>query len=237
MKKRGLKFSMYFNIKLSEYRIIAEHFFLITVLLINAFVFTQNRISFFIQLSVVFIIIIHHFIGLKFTKQLSGLAHYDMLTMLPNRYKFMYDVEKLFSVAKRGKLSFALIFFDLDGFKNINDTFGHKYGDEILKKVADIVKQTFLRSNDAYCRLGGDEFLIFTIPSNFEYFEKFLNILLEKINNIKIKDNFKIGVSIGAVYVREPAKNLKLENFIKTADKIMYEVKKTGKNGYLIKII
>jgi len=185
---------------------------------------------------IILLVIFHHLDDVILKKELYELAHFDNLTALPNRYKFLNDVSKLFNIAKRENLPFVLIFIDLDNFKDINDTLGHNYGDIVLQKVADIIRYTFIRATDSFCRLGGDEFLIFSIQRNEEKFESFLINFLNEIRSIKIK-NFNISASIGALYIKKPSKNLILEKLIASADKIMYEVKKNGKNNYLIKFI
>jgi diguanylate cyclase (GGDEF)-like protein len=179
---------------------------------------------------------LHHLDDILLRESLYKLAHFDNLTSLPNRYMFFNEANKLLNIAKRKKLSFVLIFVDLDNFKEINDTLGHKYGDKVLVKVGDIIKKYFMRATDVYCRMGGDEFIIFSIQKDKDEFEKFLLDFLNEINHIEFK-NMKISASIGAIFVNNPDKSLNLEDLIKSADKIMYEVEKNGKNSYIIKIL
>jgi diguanylate cyclase (GGDEF)-like protein len=209
---------------------------LIFILIINILFFTENFYSIVIQVVIILLILVHHLDDLLLKKNLYLLANYDNLTSLPNRYRFFIEAEKFLNIAKRENLSFVVIFIDLDNFKKINDTLGHKYGDKVLIKVSKIIKKYFVRATDTYCRMGGDEFIIFSIQQEKNTFEKFLKEIIEEINKIEFK-NIKISASVGVLFVKNPDKNLKLENLIKLADKLMYEIKNSGKNNYLIKII
>jgi diguanylate cyclase (GGDEF)-like protein len=90
------------------------------------------------------------------------MAYYDCLTGLPNRLFFTERLKELLSRSKRRSQKGAIFFLDLDNFKNINDTLGHAYGDELLKKVAEKLKIS-VREYDIVARLGGDEFVIILV--------------------------------------------------------------------------
>jgi diguanylate cyclase (GGDEF)-like protein len=90
-------------------------------------------------------------------EQLDQLAHQDTLINLPNRRGFMRELERLVDRARRYEHRAAMLFVDLDGLKMINDTFGHRAGDEALKQVADLLTRGVRRS-DIVARIGGDEF-------------------------------------------------------------------------------
>jgi len=102
-------------------------------------------------------------------KLFENLAHYDTLTAIPNRMLFQDRLDHAIVKAKRNKSILALFFIDLDQFKYINDSFGHDYGDEILKETAKRL-QSIIREGDTVARLGGDEF----------------TIILENIGDIKV---------------------------------------------------
>ncbi|MDO6805637.1 GGDEF domain-containing protein, partial [Wenyingzhuangia sp. 1_MG-2023] len=91
--------------------------------------------------------------------QLEHQAYHDALTGLPNRVMLQESIDAAISRAKRHREKFALLFIDLDNFKYINDGLGHRAGDQLLKQVADALKEE-LRGEDVVARLGGDEFVV-----------------------------------------------------------------------------
>ncbi|NOQ80501.1 MAG: diguanylate cyclase [Gammaproteobacteria bacterium] len=167
-------------------------------------------------------------------KKLEYIANYDSLTKLPNRALFMVLLEQAIKQVNRTQLSVGLFFIDLDGFKAVNDTYGHDCGDELLRQVASRLK-TVLRDEDALFRLGGDEFTL--IISNFTD-DKVVNIIAEKIISTLsepfdiLGQQCRIGSSIGiALY---PKHGETIDELIKNSDTAMYDVKKTGKNNYKV---
>ena len=156
---------------------------------------------------------------------LYNLAHFDVLTQVPNRFLFELKLEEAISRAKRNKTIFALFFIDLDYFKNINDTYGHIAGDEVLKAVAKNIKN-IIRTEDTFARIGGDEFAL--IAEGFKdesYIESLRNKLLEiapclKFENMKVCISYSIGVSIF------PKDSNRKKELLHLADINMYEEKK-----------
>ncbi|MDC0932776.1 PAS domain S-box protein [Arcobacteraceae bacterium] len=168
----------------------------------------------------------------KANKKLRRLSEIDTLTKLFNRRKLNIDFNRELIRVNRFDRKMALYFLDLDGFKNVNDNYGHDTGDKLLQQVAESTLQ-LLRENEYLYRIGGDEFCIL-IP---EFTEKkeldtLANRLLESISNIKIIDTFKIeiGCSIGISIF--PDNGNTLSDLISEADKAMYLIKKKGKNNY-----
>ena len=165
-------------------------------------------------------------------KKLDKLAHYDLLTNLPNRALFYDSLNHIVSKASRNNTKVALMFLDLDNFKTINDTLGHDYGDILLKEVASKLK-SILRSEDIVSRLGGDEFTIILdgISDN-----AFPSVVAQKIIDtlgvpIKLKDELGyIGSSIGISIYPDDTKDQ--DELIKYADMAMYRAKESGKNTY-----
>lgn len=146
----------------------------------------------------------------------------------------MVLLEQAIKQVNRTELSVGLFFIDLDGFKAINDTYGHDCGDELLRQVASRLKKV-LRDEDALFRLGDDEFTL--IISNFTD-DKVVNIVAEKIISTLSKpfdilgQQCQIGSSIGiALY---PKHGETIDELIKNSDTAMYDVKKTGKNNYKV---
>ena len=100
--------------------------------------------------------------------QLDHLAHHDPLTALPNRLLFHDRLQHALQQAARHKTQLAVLFIDLDRFKNVNDTLGHHVGDELLKQVARALAAR-LREGDTLARLGGDEFIVLLENVDHEY--------------------------------------------------------------------
>ena len=169
----------------------------------------------------------------KQTEQhLSRLAHYDTLTDIPNRILFRDRLEHALRLADRDEQQFALMFIDLNGFKQVNDSFGHDIGDQMIRACAERLKECMRRS-DSVARMGGDEF----------------TLLLEKVDNNtdvahiaqKVIDRIEepyqlggyqmtIGCSIGiAIY---PDAGRDADSLLKSADLAMYQAKQQDDSGY-----
>lgn len=165
-------------------------------------------------------------------KELELLAYYDSLTGLPNRNLFIDDVKRAITQAKRTESLLGVLFIDLDRFKNINDSYGHHIGDELLKSVALRLKEV-LRDSDIISRNGGDEFsvLIENMKDALEPFivsKKIVKCLNEKF--IIKHHNVHIGASVGiSMYPLDGKNALEL---IDMADTAMYESKKLGRNNF-----
>lgn len=193
-------------------------------LTINAVKDTQGEVENFIG---IFSDVTHQ---RKDAHEQAYLATHDPLTGLSNRLLFNDRLEHAIDHAARFKKCISLIFCDLDNFKPINDTFGHHAGDEILKNVADSLKD-ILRKEDTICRFGGDEFVI--LVEELESFE-YLNNILQRINMLSdkpyiIEDNhISIGMSIGASIYPDDGRDAK--TLIKAADSAMYRAKNNGKS-------
>ncbi len=166
-------------------------------------------------------------------EKLKFLSLYDFLTKLPNRVLFYDRMSQEIAYVKREQKKFALMFLDLDNFKEVNDKFGHDIGDQLLQEVAKRFN-SLLRESDTICRLGGDEFIIL-LPrlknpreNTEDVVRKIFNVFSEPI---KIKNNsINVHLSIGiALY---PDDGEKEEDLIKSADNAMYMAKKEGHNNY-----
>jgi len=164
--------------------------------------------------------------------QLKIMALYDPLTELPNRRLFFDRLNMILEISRRNNKMFGVIYMDLDGFKNVNDTFGHKAGDELLCVVAELLLKV-CRKSDTIARLGGDEFAV--IIAEIES-SKSAEIVAEKIiaalsESIQLtSDTVNVGVSIGVSLF--PGDSEKAEDLVRLADKAMYISKKRGKNTY-----
>lgn len=156
---------------------------------------------------------------------------HDLLTGLPNRVLFYDRLEHGLEQAKRHGWSLAVMFLDLDNFKQINDKYGHDVGDKVLLTVAKKLKEN-TRSDDSICRLGGDEFLYLLMEVKNE--SEVTKIIKKLIKTIElpcddIDLNLVVKLSIGVSLFPKNANNL--EDLIKSADVAMYTAKQ-GKLGY-----
>jgi diguanylate cyclase (GGDEF)-like protein len=157
----------------------------------------------------------------------------DPLTGILHRECFERVSRRLIEEAESLKQSMAFLFIDLDGFKAVNDTWGHDSGDIVLKETADRVTRT-IRSKDFFFRLGGDEFLIIMV----EIKDRMHSCLLARrlITSISAPvalpggDHAQIGASIGIASY--PDNGTELDELIQKADASMYKAKKLGKNNY-----
>lgn len=159
------------------------------------------------------------------------IAYYDTLTELPNRKNMLEEVDRLLINPME---KFAVLFLDLDKFKNINDTYGHDAGDYILKAVAVRLKG-IVRSSDTISRIGGDEFVILlkNLKSN-DNAEKIASAVVDalKIPFAFTENQLSIGGSIGISLF--PENGMNSDALLKAADSAMYEVKSKGGSGYKV---
>jgi len=161
---------------------------------------------------------------------LYRLAHYDALTELPNRVLFYDRLRHAISIAKREKGNIAVLFIDLDGFKVVNDRYGHKEGDNLLKQVSNRINAC-LRESDTVSRFGGDEFTV-VLPDIGD--EENLNAVTAKINAAIEQpyciagNQVHITTSIGSTVY--PKNALSADILVRQADLAMYAAKRDGKN-------
>ncbi|CAM3742874.1 sensor domain-containing diguanylate cyclase [Rheinheimera salexigens] len=163
-------------------------------------------------------------------EHIKHLAFHDALTDLPNRTLLMDRINQKLLNSHREQCKLALMFLDLDGFKPVNDKFGHNVGDILLKEMAKRL-QALVRQSDTVARVGGDEFIfILNNPQGTSDVTEVANRIISSINQpITILGNeFQIGVSIGiAMYPEHGDSSLEL---IRNADTAMYIAKSSGKN-------
>ena len=168
-------------------------------------------------------------------KEIEHLAYYDTLTGLANRQNINERISQEINYTKRNSFESALLFLDLDDFKDINDTHGHDHGDEVLKTVSHRILKS-IRSFDIAGRIGGDEFVILVrgIQENYKnslsHLESLLKRVLHEVNEPIVVNGFThhVGVSIGVAIL--PRDGEKLEDIMRCADRAMYEAKHLGKN-------
>ena len=167
-------------------------------------------------------------------EQLIYLAERDSLTGLYNRHRFQEEMARTLAQADRRAISGALLFFDLDEFKYINDTFGHGAGDTILLRVAGEVG-TLVRRNDVFSRLGGDEFAMLLPDLSQHQAEALADRVIRAISQIPFKfdgQSLRLTASLGVALYPQHANNV--EELIAHADAAMYQAKDAGKNAWRI---
>jgi diguanylate cyclase (GGDEF)-like protein len=163
--------------------------------------------------------------------RIKRLALYDSLTGLPNRMELANHFDYVLIDAQRNNEMFALFFLDLDHFKEINDTLGHKIGDELLIRASKRIRST-LRKVDTASRMGGDEFVLLLPSTDAIGAANIAQKLLDEISKpFHVQDNeLTITASIGiALY---PIDGRDHETLSKNADTAMYSAKKEGRHGY-----
>lgn len=164
-------------------------------------------------------------------EKLRELALYDNLTGLANRRLFQEQTITMLHMANRRNLSCAILFFDLDGFKPINDVHGHDAGDHVLSVIAERMRES-LRESDAACRYGGDEFaMLLSVADTVEHAIGAAQRLLRKLMQpIHWKsEELVIGASVGvALYPNDGAD---YRNLLACADARMYQAKQQGKGA------
>ncbi len=158
------------------------------------------------------------------------LAIIDGLTGLYNRRFFQQTLEREFARSKRHKTNLSLALFDIDHFKNINDNYGHQFGDKVLAEIAKIIKSS-LRKTDYVTRYGGEEIIIVLPDTNIEQSIIPIERIREKIEQTDFKyknKTIKVTISCGLSDVTKDVNSQ--EEFLSRADKSLYESKRTGRN-------
>ncbi len=166
-------------------------------------------------------------------EQLIYLAERDSLTGLYNRHRFQTEMERMIGLAKRFKHQFALLYFDLDEFKLINDSYGHREGDTVLTRIAGELGKV-IRKNDVFARLGGDEFAVITlIDEDLDEVKQLAQRIVTAVARIPFRfqtQNIRMTTSVGiAIY---PDMTQDPEVLIAQADAAMYQAKAQGKNTW-----
>ena len=167
----------------------------------------------------------------KQSKKMQYLAHHDSLTALPNKNLFLDRLKQAIKHAKRQHQSLAVLFLDLDRFKEINDTYGHDVGDELLKRITERL-QTVVREDDTVARIGGDEFTIILPNTDQVSVIKVVEKIFDRIKQpfiiagVDIHTTFSLGISIYKQDGETP------DILLRNADTAMYKAKDNGKNSY-----
>ena len=181
-----------------------------------------------------YIFIFTNLSDIKEKERLDHLAHHDLLTGLPNRSKFYNEANQ--SLMIDGDV--GLCYLDLDGFKHINDTYGHDAGDEVLRVIAKRL-ENMVRAKDIACRLAGDEFVLFINPVIDK--NQLIELADRVITSIQLPIYHQgtilfVGASIG-ITIATYQENRNLDKLLKESDRAMYEAKLSGKGRYAFHIM
>ncbi len=170
--------------------------------------------------------------------ELKYLSVIDPLTKLYNRRFFIDSSKTVLELAKRERTPLSLMMIDIDKFKNVNDTYGHQVGDEVLKLLAKIMKSR-QRKSDMSCRYGGEEFVVLLPNTSIEEAESVAEELRESVEQshfeLSMKESVKFTISIGLSTVQLENEG-SIEKVLKRADDALYEAKESGRNRVQVKI-
>jgi diguanylate cyclase (GGDEF)-like protein len=159
---------------------------------------------------------------------LKRLSIRDSLTGLYNQRHFYAELEKETERARRQKHSLSLILFDVDKFKNYNDTYGHLEGDKVLKKIGEIVQRSIRKDVDSGYRYGGDEFAVITPETDHQQSVKIGERILKEVEELGLP---MVTLSMG---VAEFDSSLETETLVKHTDEALYRAKEAGGNQIYI---
>lgn len=177
----------------------------------------------------IYLVVAFSFAGLLQSKQHeSELARTDSLTGAMNARAFYERVETEIYRAGRYNNALGLVYFDVDNFKFINDTFGHKMGDRLLCTIVTVIKR-HIRKADALARLGGDEFALLLSATDQEAAQVTLDRIQDALKAEMQQNHWPVTFSIGVLICEQAQQDV--DELIKLVDEVMYSVKRESKNG------
>ncbi|MFC2491642.1 MAG: GGDEF domain-containing protein [Campylobacter curvus] len=170
-------------------------------------------------------------------EQLEKMSKHDFLTGLLNRRTIEKALKYELSMLrdKNTNTNLVVMLGDIDNFKMINDTYGHDWGDKILKEIAKTLLATF-RKNDYVCRWGGEEFLIILPDTKIDFIHKITSRLTKNINHVKLPDKTAVSMTFGML-VCINATSVNFEYIINRVDKLLYRGKQNGKDRIEMEIL
>ena len=164
-------------------------------------------------------------------ERLVHLAHFDALTGLPNRTLFTDRINYALSLAQRGRMQLAVMFLDLDHFKNVNDNLGHRIGDALLIEVAKRLKSV-MREQDTISRLGGDEFMLVLPDTDVNAAVHVAEKLMEMVAPVCRIEQHELLITASIGIAMYPDNGEDFEMLSKCADVAMYRAKRDGRNNF-----
>ena len=163
-------------------------------------------------------------------QELHKMAFIDPLANCRNRRSFLVNADTAFEHSRRYQHTFAILYIDIDHFKDINDTYGHAIGDKTIKQMTQIC-QNNIRDSDILGRIGGDEFGVILQECSLEFAIQTAEKLRQRISDHIISTDvgiIKFSISIGAATIIDGDKDI--DDILKRADKYLYKAKRTGRN-------
>jgi diguanylate cyclase (GGDEF)-like protein/PAS domain S-box-containing protein len=164
-------------------------------------------------------------------QQIQQLAHFDLLTGLPNRALFTDRISHAINMAQRSNSQLVVMFLDLDHFKNVNDNLGHRIGDALLVEIANRLKSA-IREEDTVSRLGGDEFILLFPNTDADGAAHVAEKLLERISRLCRIEQHELVVTPSIGIAMYPEDGRDFESLSQCADVAMYRAKHDGRNNY-----
>ncbi|MBN2260488.1 MAG: GGDEF domain-containing protein [Clostridiales bacterium] len=171
-------------------------------------------------------------------KQLLSISRIDSLTNIPNRRRLQEYLEDIININSRSNTQLAVLIVDVDHFKEYNDNYGHVKGDDVLRQVTDILKNSIHRESDFISRYGGDEFVIILPDTSLSGCRLVSENLLQNIRNSNIEHLHSpvkpyLTITIGG-YCEIPNQDTSMDTMLQNADKSLYEAKTKGRNSVII---
>lgn len=170
----------------------------------------------------------------EYQEELEFFAFHDPLTRLPNRTLFFDRTTKAIEDAKSNDHAIAILFLDCDGFKSINDAYGHDVGDEVIKDLGRRISMS-IGKNDTVARLGGDEFTVLLPHINTPHdVVEVAHRILQSANTLWEMMGYQLDLSVSIGVAIYPSDGVDTQTLIKHADEALYNAKKQGKNTYVV---
>ncbi len=167
---------------------------------------------------------------------LEEINNQDSLTGIANRRFFDESMSLAWKTQLRAGESLGLLLIDIDHFKSVNDTYGHKAGDEVIKSIADCIQQSCQRETDVVARIGGEEFAVLIAPASKEVLETLaekVRFLVEATRVSYAQHKLKVTVSIG-VALMPPSLETSPDDLFRIADQCLYAAKRNGRNRVVV---
>jgi diguanylate cyclase (GGDEF) domain len=167
--------------------------------------------------------------------QLQVLAQHDSLTGLLNRRMFDSTIATYFAQTSRLNTSFALVIFDIDYFKMLNDSFGHQEGDRVIREVTKAVRSTLVRATDSIFRIGGEEFAVLSLATSAQEVSTLMEHLRSVVENLAIphprQPDAIVTISLGGILISKNTETkISADEAFHKADDALYEAKTRGRN-------
>jgi diguanylate cyclase (GGDEF)-like protein len=158
--------------------------------------------------------------------EIKRLAYHDYLTALPNRYRLQNDFDSFVQSSER----IAILFLDLDGFKDVNDTYGHAAGNLLLKEVANRLTTIMVNESGMVSRIGGDEFIVLIQHRNRQELTELGDLITQSISKPYPINEMELQITTSLGISQLPEDGHTFEELVNHADSAMYDSKRNGKN-------